>query len=58
MYIIEIDEFFFNKLNKTDHRKEKTEDKATRFETKEEAEEIIKRQSLNDIFTNVNIKKV
>lgn len=58
MFIIEIDEFYFNQLNDTDHRKEKTEDKATRFETKEDAEKIIQRQSLTSIFKNVNIKKV
>lgn len=58
MFRIKVNEFFFVQTNESDHRKSEVLHEATKYNTIEEAEAVVQRQSLETIFDNVIIEKI
>ena len=58
MYIIKADNWFFVETDTFKHRKAEVFNEATKYNNKEEAQEVVDRQNLKEIFETIIIEKI
>lgn len=58
MYRIKVDNWFFVETDTLKHRKSEVLNEATKYNNKEEAQEVVDRQNLKEIFETIIIEKI